>query len=409
MGKKVLVIDDSALMRRAISDIIMADGQFTIVDGANDGGTALELLEGGKTYDVIVLDLYMPKMDGIQFLREMDYNGIRIPVIVTSAVTQKGAKETIQALEIGAFDFIQKPTNSVGNAFSDFRDELLVQLYCVCGLGEYRRKSENEKAPFSGSAQTSAPKPEKTSAPKPQKVPALQPKKTPVPEPKQAPPPVEKPKRAQHVLPEEKVEKTPTPQPRKKTGDKLAVIACSTGGPKALQSVIPMFPKNFPYPIVVVQHMPYGFTASLAERLDEMSPLPVKEAEDGDVLKNGYVYIAKGGRQCELIQQKTGKYLISENNKPARGGLRPCADIFFESLTDTAFDEIVCGILTGMGSDASKGISDVKKYIDVKVVAQDESTCVVYGMPRAAKEAGLVDDMVPLENVADAMMRKIGV
>ena len=140
-----------------------------------------------------------------------------------------------------------------------------------------------------------------------------------------------------------------------------------------------------------------------------MSSLTVKEAEDGERLKKGYVYIAQGGKQCELIQKETGIYQISENNKPARGGLRPCADIFLESLAETSFDEIVCGVLTGMGADASKGILSLRKLKNIKVVAQNEATCVVYGMPRAVKMAGVVDEVVPLEDVAGMIMKKIGV
>lgn len=192
-------------------------------------------------------------------------------------------------------------------------------------------------------------------------------------------------------------------------GEKLAVIASSTGGPKALQSVIPMFPKNFPYPVIVVQHMPEGFTASLATRLNEMSQLPVKEAENGEVLRGGVVYIAKGGRQCELYQEKNGQYQILSTDKPARGGLKPCADILLESLMDTSFEKIVCGVLTGMGGDASKGIVRAKSCKNIKVIAQDEATCVVYGMPRAAKVAGVVDEMVPLESIAGTMIKTIGV
>ena len=359
MQKKVLVIDDSALMRRVISDIISKDEQFTVAGVAKNGDEAMDLIHQKKTYDVIIVDINMPKKNGVQFLMELNQEQICIPAVVVSSLASKSAKETIQALEIGAFDFIRKPDSPREREISRFQKKLFSCLYLACALGEYEKESEKESVPdnkqiafFKGKGQRRLPS---------------------------------------------------------RTGEKLVVIASSTGWPKALQSVIPRFPENFPYPIVVVQHMPAGFTASLAERLDEMSCLTVKEAEDGEELKSGCVYIAKGGRQCELVQQKTGKYLISETNKPARGGLRPCADVFFESLVDTAFDEIICGVLTGMGSDASKGISRVKGFKEVKVVAQSESTCVVYGMPRAAKMAGVVDDMVPLEEVASAMMKKIGV
>ena len=358
MTKKVLIIDDSALMRRVMSDIIVEDEQLTVADTAKNGKNAIELLMQGNEYDIILLDLKMPKMDGVQFLKEMRKNRMQVPVLVVSSIASKSAKETIEALELGAFDFVKKPSERVGEAFMGFRRELLLRVHTACGL-----KTDM----FEIKVQEVKSRPEPASPPK-----------------KVARPVVCK-------------------------GDRLFVIASSTGGPKALQSVVPLFPAGFPYPIVVVQHMPVGFTASLASRLNELSPLKVKEAEDGELLKKGYIYIAQGGKQCELIQKEAGKYVFSENDKPARGGLRPCADIFFESLVNTSLDEIICGVLTGMGADASKGILQVKACKKVKVVAQNESTCVVYGMPKAAKMAGVVDDMVPLEDVARTMMKKIGV
>lgn len=365
MKKKVLVVDDSALMRRVISDIINADDQLTVANTANNGELALDLLLHGNQYDILLVDINMPKMDGVQFLKELHKNRIRIPTLVVSSIADQSTKETIEALELGAFDFVKKPKGPVGQAFNDFQNNILMRVYLACGMGTYR-----------GTAKKTV-EPEKKS------------------------------KSVQRPLP--KKEKLKVLPPVSRMGEKLVVIASSTGGPKALQSVIPLFPENFPYPVVVVQHMPEGFTASLAERLNNMSQLTVKEAEDGEPLKRGTVYIAKGGRQCELIQKEPGKYWISENSKPARGGLRPCADIFFESLVNTSFDEIICAVLTGMGSDGSKGISLIKECKKVKVVAQNEDTCVVYGMPRAAKSAGVVDAMVPLEDVAGTMLKKIGV
>ncbi len=361
MLKKVLIVDDSALMRRLLSDIIEEDEQLTVADTARNGLNAIELIMMGKKYDIVLLDLQMPKMDGITFLKELRKTKASIPVLVVSSIAGETGKETIEALELGAFDFVRKPSERVGEAYMMFRHELLMRVYCACGLKEDTAEHK----------------------------------------------PIDRLKLKQK---EQEIHRRPVgnaPKPRIRKGDKLVVIASSTGGPKALQSVVPVFPAGFPYPIVVVQHMPVGFTASLASRLDELSPLHVKEAEDGELLKKGYVYIAQGGKQCELIQKEAGKYVFSENDKPARGGLRPCADIFFESLVHTSFEEVICGVLTGMGADGSKGIQTVKTCKKVKVVAQNEETCVVYGMPRAAKLLGVVDDMVPLDHVASMMMRKV--
>ena len=345
MQKKVLIIDDSALIRSVLSDIIKKDKQLTVADVAVDGSQALDFLLKGKRYDIILADIQMPKMDGVTFLREMNKHRIRMPVLIVSSIASKNASETIEALELGAFDFVRKPSGGiVGDAYNEFHDEIMVRIYQACRLGEYpeelKMRTPKEPEPvFRAGSNT-------------------------------------KPVRKKLGLGLGKKKDTSISQI-----SKLAVIASSTGGPKALQSVIPKFPVYFPYPLVVVQHMPAVFTKSLAGRLDEMSGLHVKEAEDGEMLQNGVVYIAAGGKQCELIQDSSGRYRLSETDKPARGGLRPCADIFLESLEKVQVQDIVCGILTGMGSDGTKGIH----------------------------MAGIVDEVVPLDQVARTMVKKLGV
>lgn len=355
MKKKVLVIDDSALMRRVLSDIINGDDKLIVEATASNGLEALNLLLQGKQFDIILVDINMPKMDGVQFLKEMNKRQIHIPVLIVSSIASQSANETIEALEQGAFDFVKKPRRSIGQDYQEFQRAVLLRVYVACGLSASMRNVEQEK-PIRNTGVSNVVRRQRSS-----------------------------------------------------TAKRLVMIASSTGGPKALQSVIPNFPANFPYPIVVVQHMPAGFTQSLANRLDEMSPLTVKEAQDGDVLQKGTVYIAQGGKQCELVEKSSGIFALSENDKPARGGLRPCADIFLESLVGSSLDHFVCGVLTGMGNDGCKGIQYVKQYKDMKVVAQNEETCVVYGMPRAVAQAGVVNEVVPLEEVADAMIKQLGV
>ena len=362
--KKVLVIDDSALMRRVISDIINQDDKLTVAGTANNGEAALEQLVSGAKYDVILVDIKMPKMDGVRLLRELNQKRIRVPSLIVSSIASESGSETIEALELGAIDFIKKPISSIGENFADFRVELLQKVYVATGidtrgdfLAYHHAKAETESSPGSSVKKNNTPKKLHTA----------------------------------------------------RRGTKLVVIASSTGGPKALQSVVPFFPANFPYPVVIVQHMPAGFTNSLAQRLDEMSQIRVKEVRDGEDLRSGTVYIAMGGKQCELIHKPNGEYCFSENDKPPRGGLRPCADIFFESLVDTAFEEIICGVLTGMGSDGTKGISLIRESHNVKCVAQSKETCVVYGMPRAAVDAGIVDDVVPLDKITAQLVRRSGV
>lgn len=354
MIKKVLIVDDSALMRRVESDIINADDNFIVEDVARNGEEALRKIEDGGAYDMIITDLNMPKMGGVSFMREMERLHNRIPVLVVSSIASKSADETIEALALGAFDFVKKPSGPIGQGYVEFEKRILTRIYVACGL------------------QPKVPEPVKKE------------------EEKEC---VEK-----RVMTVSRADKS-----------RLVVIASSTGGPKALQSVVPYFPANFPYPIVIVQHMPAGFTSSLASRLNELSPLRVKEAEDGEKLRKGYIYIAQGGKQCELLEPQLGQFVFSVNNKPARGGLRPCADIFFESLVDTSLNDFVCGVLTGMGSDGCKGIQLMKKHKRAKVVAQNEATCVVYGMPRAVTEAGVVNEVVPLSEMANTMIKQLGV
>ena len=367
--KKVLVIDDPALMRRVISDIINQDENLTVAGTANNGEAALDQLVHGARFDVILIDIKMPKMDGVRLLREMNRSRIRVPSLIVSSIASESGSETIEALELGALDFIKKPISSIGENFADFRVELLKKVYMATGLdarGEFK-ETHHAGQPASRTDTHEAVQPQaRPAAPAVKKYHAVQ------------------------------------------KGSKLVVIASSTGGPKALQSVVPYFPANFRYPVVIVQHMPAGFTNSLAQRLDEMSAIHVKEAADGETLEAGTVYIAMGGKQCELIHKPNGSYCFSENDKPPRGGLRPCADIFFESLVDTGYEEIICGVLTGMGSDGCSGIELISQSHHVKCVAQNKETCVVYGMPRAVVEAGIADDVVPLEDVTGMLVRKAG-
>ena len=354
--KKVLIVDDSALMRRVLSDIINDDEQLIVEKTANNGLEALNVLQGGCRPDILLVDINMPKMDGVQLLKELNKYRIQIPVLIVSSIASQSADETIEALALGAFDFVKKPNGSIGGGYQEFRKKVLLRTYMACKL-PLPKKVEQSILEQQLQVQSQSKNVESQT--------------------------------------EKKVKKTAkkkVPKSGRGSGG-LAVIASSTGGPRALQSVIPYFPKDFPLPLVVVQHMPAGFTKSLAARLNEISNLDVKEAEDGDCLKKGTVYIAQGGKQCEVIE----------------GGLKPCADIFFESLVSCSVEHIVCGVLTGMGSDGCKGIRALKKSKDIQVVAQNEDTCVVYGMPRGVVQAGIGNEVVPLEDVADTMIKHIGV
>ena len=190
--------------------------------------------------------------------------------------------------------------------------------------------------------------------------------------------------------------------------NRIVALACSTGGPKSLQQVIPYLPADMDAGMVVVQHMPAGFTKSLAMRLNEISKVKVKEAEDGDIVEKGTVYIAPGGRHMRLTRAgSTAKVVLSD--EPPVDALRPCANVMYESLKDSPYDEIVCVVLTGMGADGTKGIKLLKEKKKLHVISQDEASSIVYGMPRSVAEAGLTDEVKPLEEIADAITRNTGV
>jgi two-component system chemotaxis response regulator CheB len=191
--------------------------------------------------------------------------------------------------------------------------------------------------------------------------------------------------------------------------NKLVIIASSTGGPKALHQVIPKLDKNLDAPVVVVQHMPKGFTASLAQRLDELSEVVVSEAVAGATLEKGHVYIARGGLHMHLCRNKLGMLEIQETEDPPVNGLRPCANVTFESILDCSPGSIVCAVLTGMGADGCKGVQSLKKKYEVYTIAQSRETCVVYGMPKAIVENGLADIVLPLDEIGKEINNKTGV
>jgi len=356
--KKILVVDDSALMRRVLCDIINSDKRFHVEDRATNGLEALDLLSR-KTYDAVVLDVNMPKMNGLELLREMQKYKISAKVMMASTDTREGTQTTLDALELGALDFIHKPENAVDCREENFSNRMLDILAVVADSKP--PVFETEKA-------------------------IREQKKT-----------------------VEKVAQLVKKHTAVSLGKKIVAIASSTGGPKALQAVIPRLPKDLQAPVLIVQHMPKGFTASLAERLDSLSELEVHEAVEGDVLENGHVYLAMGGKHMNVLVSSTGKYTIHYSDEPAREGVKPCANYMYESLADSKFDEIVCVVMTGMGADGTQGIKNLKEKKNIQVIAQEEETCAVYGMPRSVVNAGLSNQIVPLDQIAQEIILNVGV
>lgn len=385
--KNILLVDDSALMRRVLCDIIETDKRFRVQDRAVNGLDALNLLSR-KTYDAVILDVNMPQMNGLELLKELQKRRISAKIIMASTDTADGAKVTLDALELGALDFVHKPTNALECRSGAFAEELLQILAAVTEL------EPQSSAPAAGSVRPAAP-----SAAGPA---AVRSGRTAV---------SEKPADEKPVSVERTGRTTPPASFGKavyEAGSQIVALASSTGGPKALQAVIPKLPANLKAPVVVVQHMPFGFTASLSERLNSLSELNVKEASEGDVLLPGNVYIAMGGKHLNVLNMG-GKYTVHYSDEPAREGVKPCANYMYESLMDSKFDRILCVVLTGMGADGTQGIMHLKEKKKIHVIVQEASTCAVYGMPKSVVNAGLADQAVPLEQIAQEIITNVGV
>lgn len=351
--KKILLIDDSALMRRAMSDIIDKIDGFTVAYLAADGEEGYTYLSKHNDIDVVMTDIDMPKMDGLTLIKKAKESGFVSPFIVFSA--REDSYAVFTALDLGAIEFIKKPEHIFRNDVQRYADKIKKALSMAVEVKE-RTLRKVEMACTS--------EPEKTV--------------------------------------------TIKKQHRQKHGKKLVALVCSTGGPRALQSVIPKLPKKLAAPVVLVQHMPEGFTKTLAMRLDEQSEVSVKEAEEGDVLQNGHVYIARGGTHLALQETVNGCEVYFDD-KPPIGGLKPCGNVMLSSLSHVSYDEIICVILTGMGADGTKGTQELAKHKSIYVIAQDEASSTVYGMPKAIREAGLCDCVCDLQRIAEEITKKVGV
>lgn len=379
--KKVLVVDDSALMRRVLSDIINKDEEFHTEYSARDGLEALSLLEQNDI-DAVVLDIIMPRMNGIDFLKEFNKRGFTAKVIIVSTIARKGAGETIEALELGAFDFVTKPGNLREAKSGEFASKVMGRLYLAMGM--QWKNTALEQTEISEQVLRKMQQPDEIG----HKVPSRQPQQA-------------------ESQPEKRATRSSIVNDH--VSGKLVALACSTGGPKALQQVIPKLPKNLDAAVVLVQHMPVGFTASLSSRLNELSEIRVKEAQDGDILQKGTVYIAKGGSQMRVIERNRHEFVLSVREEEARNGLKPCADILYESLRESSFEEITCVVMTGMGADGTKGILQLKETNKIYVIAQNAESSTVYGMPKAIAESGVTDEVQDLSLIADAVIKHVGV
>ncbi|MCR5210515.1 MAG: chemotaxis-specific protein-glutamate methyltransferase CheB [Lachnospiraceae bacterium] len=355
MPKKILIIDDSALMRRMLCDIINADSRFCAEATARDGLDALEILKT-RSFDGIITDINMPRMNGLDFLRELEKQKREERVMVLSSDTAEGAKVTMDALELGAIDFIQKPQGSFISNNKEFQREFFEILEAVL---------------FSNKAAASASRIRSSAAVKPQTAGTVS-------------------------------------DSREGKGRKIVAIASSTGGPKALQAVIPKLPENLDAPVLIVQHMPKGFTKTLADRLNAMSRVKVTEAEEGETLEKGHVYIARAGAHMKC-EEYMGKPMILYSDEPNREGVKPCANYMYESLIDSSFYSVVCVVLTGMGHDGTEGIKNLAAKKKTFIIAEDAKDCVVNGMPGSIVATGMVNQISDLDHIAEDIVKNVGV
>ncbi|KEO82951.1 protein-glutamate methylesterase/protein-glutamine glutaminase [Tumebacillus flagellatus] len=345
---QVLVCDDSALMRRIISDILKSDPEIIVVGTAKNGQEALELIPQLKP-DVLTLDIEMPVLNGLEAL-PMIWRKYKLPTIMLSSLTQEGADATIKALELGAFDFVGKPSGSISLDLAKVGQDLIHKI-----------KAAAKKEQVVQSTKYFRPQPKPTPAP---------------------PKPLRTSKRVEEIL----------------------AIGTSTGGPRALQMVLSHLPATLAAPVVVVQHMPAGFTRSLAQRLDHLCLVSVQEAQDGQVLEQGHVYIAPGDYHMRIVEKSPGTYVIQLNQEPPVGGHRPAVDTMYDSLAELRGVRIRAAILTGMGGDGANGMVKIKAQ-GGRTIAEAQESCVVFGMPRTAIAKGCVDIIAPLDRIADELTK----
>lgn len=381
----VLICDDSALMRNLISRIIDGTEGMTVVAKAANGQAALEKIDEVNP-DVIVLDIEMPIMNGIEFLKARKEKKIKVPVVVLSSVATKGAAITMEALELGASDFITKPAGSVSADISEVADQL-IDMLASYGSQYARRQGKIPYIPEFFQKQRKLLKAESFVANKKAD------ENTPVQKPKLD---------ASQILSFNTVEKKePVVVTPIREGGNIEIIAIgiSTGGPNALRDVFKMIDPRLKQPIIVVQHMPKGFTKAFAESLDKICPLSVKEAEDGEKIEGGKVYIAPGDNHI-TVEENAGGRFVKLTHDQQRNGHRPSADVMFESVAKVYKNHALGVIMTGMGRDGAAELAELRKQ-GSWTLGQDEDSSIVYGMPRVGWEMGGVQKQVSLMKMAD--------
>lgn len=353
---RVLIVDDSPFMRKALERMLSTD-DIQVAGMARDGVDALEQIKLVKP-DIVTLDVEMPRMDGLTCLKRIMAE-MPLPVLMVSSLTQEGATATLEALAAGALDFIPKETSTASASILQIQQDLQEKIRKLARSPRFAKRT-------AGALPTTSP--------------TLPPRKT-----------------------DRPISGLLATDPKAD----LLVIGCSTGGPKALQDLLPALPKSLPVPCLIVQHMPGTFTKPFADRLNSISQVEVKEAENGETLRAGTVYIAPGGIHM-FYRQRNNQSFIELNPEPASTLHRPSVDVMFQSVAEQFSKQVLAMILTGMGSDGARGMEQLKAK-GAHTLSEAEESCVVYGMPRAAFERGCVDQVAPLQDMAGILRKHFGI
>ncbi|QLA16805.1 protein-glutamate methylesterase/protein-glutamine glutaminase [Desulfolutivibrio sulfoxidireducens] len=356
----VVVVDDSAFMRKAISTMLEKDPDIKVVGTGRDGEEGLELVRRLNP-DVVTLDIEMPRMDGLTALRHIMMEMPR-PVLMVSSLTAEGAEATLKAMELGAVDFIPKQLSKVSLDIVKIEDDLRAKVKLIA-----KRKVRSPSSARSLTAQAAA--------------------------------------LARQTVSERPAARRPLQKSSGPQLHDLVAIGVSTGGPPAVQKVLSRLPKDFPAGIVIAQHMPAAFTGPFAKRLDGVCAITVKEAEHGERLVPGVAYISPGGRHLR-IEQKVSRIDISVTDEPKEALYKPSANVMIESVAQGVGRRGLGVILTGMGSDGMEGVRALKGR-GGRALAQSDATCVVYGMPKAVVDAGLADEIVDIDDMGEAIITNL--
>lgn len=360
---KVIVVDDSAFMRRAISDIIESEDSLEVIAKLRDGRELIDKLDKFDP-DIITLDVHMKDLDGLQTLKELRRRGKNYPIIMVSSATTEGSELTLECLDNGAVSFITKPSGSISLDIDKVRNNLINEIKSI--IVNSRQKRSSNMLKFDNRKEENL---------------------------------IRSSKKTISCSGSEKL-KSKITDINTKNKINAVVIGASTGGPKALQKVLTNLPRNLGVPVFVVQHMPEGFTKVFAERLNKICEMNVVEAIDSIAIERNTIYIAKGGSHM-IIGNKNN---IQLNKEPSIWGVRPAVDKLFNSAVKIYGKNILSVVLTGMGKDGADGTKNIKDGGGI-TIAEDKSTCIIYGMPKAAYETGKVDLVLPLDEISDAIVR----